>query len=105
MKKEMVLLLILGAAACSESGSPQRSAGEDVYNRSCISCHGAGVAGAPVPGDTDAWSPRLAGGREALLRSVKEGMPPGMPPKGMCMSCTDEDLAAAVDFMLGKLEP
>ena len=105
MRMAMMLLMILGFAGCGESGSRQTSVGEAVYNRSCISCHGAGVAGAPIPGDAAAWNARLARGREALIRSVREGIPPGMPPRGMCASCTDEDLAAAVDFMLEKLEP
>jgi cytochrome c5 len=37
-----------------------------------------------------------------LLQSVKEGMPPGMPPMGMCMSCSDEDLTIAIDYMLTR---
>ncbi len=100
--KRWVAVVLLGLAGCSESGPKQAQSGEDVYNRSCLSCHAAGVAGAPVPGDADAWAPRLAKGREALLRSVKEGMPPGMPPMGMCMGCSDEELAAAVDYMLAR---
>jgi cytochrome c5 len=27
-------------------------------------------------------------------------MPPGMPPRGLCMQCSDEELAATVQFML-----
>jgi cytochrome c5 len=27
-------------------------------------------------------------------------MPPGMPPMGLCTSCTDEDFAVVIDYML-----
>ena len=26
----------------------------------------------------------------------------GMPPMGLCMSCTDEDFAVVIDYMLSK---
>jgi len=29
--------------------------GPQVYNNACLACHGAGIGGAPVPGDADAW--------------------------------------------------
>jgi cytochrome c5 len=102
--KVMALLLVGlgGIAGCSDGGGDAggNAAGETIYNRSCFSCHAAGVAGAPVPGDADAWAPRIAKGRDALLRSVKEGIPPGMPPMGLCTTCSDADLAAAIDYML-----
>jgi cytochrome c5 len=25
-----------------------------------------------------------------------------MPPKGMCMTCSDDEIMAAVDYMVGK---
>lgn len=94
-----LMLVLAGCGAGSESAS---QVGETIYNRSCFSCHGAGVSGAPIPGDEEAWTPRVAKGRETLLNSVKDGMPPGMPPMGLCTSCTDEELNAAIDFMLGQ---
>lgn len=105
MKKLLWLGLVLGVlAGCGEGGGGTAAAhpGEETYNRSCFSCHAGGVAGAPIPGDTQAWAPRIAKGREVLLQSVKDGMPPGMPPMGLCMSCTDEDLDAAIDYMLSQ---
>jgi cytochrome c5 len=90
--------MLIGCGEGSQVG--QSHPGEGTYNRSCFSCHAGGVGGAPIPGDEEAWAPRVAKGRDALLASVKEGMPPGMPPMGLCMSCSDEDLAAAIDYML-----
>ena len=93
-------LIVLLTGCDGAGGGGDTHPGETIYNRSCFSCHAGGVAGAPIPGDADAWAPRIAKGREALVESVREGIPPGMPPMGLCMNCTDEDLAAAVDYML-----
>ena len=78
--------------------------GKAVYQRHCFACHQAGVAGAPRFGDKDVWAPRLAKGRATLVANVKQGMTPGMPPRGACASCTDEALARAVDFMVAAVE-
>jgi len=82
----------------SDSGHP----GEQIYNRYCFSCHAAGIASAPRTGDAEAWQTRLAKGREALLQATIDGVPPGMPPMGLCSSCTEEELSAAIDYMLER---
>ena len=51
-------------------------------------------------GDVAAWEPRIEKGEAALIQSTIQGMPPGMPPRGLCMQCSDEELAATVRFML-----
>lgn len=75
--------------------------GELTYRRFCLSCHGSGAAGAPRVGDTAEWEARLAKGRETLLQHTIEGMP-GMPPRGLCARCDDEELNAAIGFMLER---
>jgi cytochrome c5 len=52
---------------------PPARAGELVYQGQCVTCHGAGIAGAPKFGDTAAWAPRIATGYEALLNSALKG--------------------------------
>lgn len=99
------LLGLLGAAAllagCGQTADPGiAQPGEETYNRFCFSCHQAGVAGAPRFGDAEAWAPRIAQGREVLLAHTKSGVPPGMPPMGLCTSCTEQDLADAIDYMV-----
>ena len=96
----IVLGLLGGCGEVADDG--QSHPGEAIYNRSCFSCHAAGVADAPIPGDAEAWAPRIAKGQALLLESVRQGMPPGMPPMGMCMSCSDDELAAAIDFMVTR---
>ena len=73
--------------------------GQKIYQASCQACHVAGVAGAPKLGDKDAWAPRIAKGNDALLSSVKNGLN-AMPPKGGCMSCSEDELRAAMEYMV-----
>ncbi len=74
--------------------------GKRIYEQSCISCHGMGAAGAPRTGDVAAWAPRIGKGMDALLLSSVNGLPPGMPPKGLCAACSEADLRAAVIYMV-----
>lgn len=75
--------------------------GESVYNASCVSCHGAGVMGAPKVGDKAAWAPRIAKGAEALYASAIKGINL-MPARGSNPALKDDELKAAVDFMVSK---
>lgn len=73
---------------------------EEIYPRTCAVCHAAGVAGAPKPGDAAAWQPRVdAKGMDGLLQSVHDGLN-AMPPKGMCMDCTDGEYKALIEHMI-----
>ncbi len=93
-----VALLMAGCGGGKSAEAPDT--GQRVYQNFCYSCHAAGVAGAPRVGDAEAWAVRTAKGRQALLQSAIHGVPPGMPPKGLCSSCSDDELAAAVDYMI-----
>ena len=75
--------------------------GQKIYQTSCQACHATGVAGAPKLGDKDAWAPRIAKGNDAMLLSVKNGLK-AMPPKGTCMSCSEDELRAAMEYMVGQ---
>jgi cytochrome c5 len=96
----------VAAANSSANGSGNssgNSSGTDVkaiYDRSCATCHAIGVAGAPKFGDAEAWGPRIEKGMDTLYTSSINGMPPGMPAKGMCFTCSDDDLKAVVDYMV-----
>lgn len=88
---------VQAAAAAPAAGGAPRS-GEAVYNASCAGCHGTGAAGAPKHGDKAAWGPRLAKGKPTLYKHALTGFN-AMPPKGMCMTCSDDEIKAAVDFV------
>lgn len=74
---------------------------ETTYMASCFACHSTGAAGAPKvgPGNADAWTPRLEKGMDAVVANAITGLNT-MPPKGLCFTCTDEDLAALVQYMV-----
>ena len=77
--------------------------GQQVYNRACVACHGAGLVGAPKLGDRAAWAPRIARGRAELVAHATGGFRGEtgvMPPKGGHAYLKDEQVAAAVDFMV-----
>lgn len=87
------------SAAASASSGPR--SGEDVYNAACMACHATGAAGAPKLGDVAAWADRIAKGADALHSSGVNGVAgTGMIAKGGCMNCSDEEVIAAVDFMI-----
>ncbi len=79
--------------------------GKAIYDASCAACHGAGVAGAPKLGDKADWGPRIAQGNDKLYANSlkgyqgKKGM---MPAKGGNASLKDDDVKAAVDYMVSK---
>jgi len=75
--------------------------GKKVYQNSCQSCHAMGVAGAPKQGDKAAWAPRIATGMDALVASAINGKNI-MPPRGACASCSDDDIKAAVQYMVSQ---
>ena len=96
-----------GAECPSETVVPMAVAPMDVvpdvesnFNKSCATCHNVGVAGAPKFADAAAWAPRVEKGMDVLYASTINGLPPAMPQKGMCFSCSDDELRALVDYMV-----
>lgn len=84
------------AAAGGEALSP-----EGLYNKYCSLCHKVGVSGAPILGNKDAWAPRVAAGMSQLVDHALHGFK-AMPPKGTCMSCSDDEIKAVVEYMVSK---
>lgn len=97
---------LLGDSSCGGAVAVANAAprsGEEVYNSACIACHSSGAGGAPIVGDIAAWQPRIAVGMAALYDSGVNGVPgTSMMAKGGCMSCSDEEINGAVDFMVAR---
>ena len=76
---------------------------EATYMMSCFACHSTGAAGAPKVGDgnADAWGPRMEKGMDAVVANAINGLN-SMPAKGLCFTCTDEDLGALVAYMVSS---
>ncbi|MGH1487362.1 MAG: c-type cytochrome [Cellvibrionaceae bacterium] len=86
------------AAAPVVVASGPRS-GEEIYNSKCVACHSTGAAGAPKLGDAGAWAPRIGKGIEVLYTGAINGVN-GMPAKGLCMDCSDDEIKQTVDYMV-----
>ncbi|EJG1659095.1 cytochrome c5 family protein [Vibrio parahaemolyticus] len=76
--------------------------GAKVYGTFCIACHASGVNGAPKSGNADDWAPRIAQGKDVLVKHALEGFN-AMPAKGTCMDCSDDEIIAAIDHMIDGL--
>ena len=90
-----------GAAVAAVASGPK--SGEEVYNQFCFACHATGASEAPIFADVDAWAPRVAKGMETLIDSTINGIGM-MPAKGTCMNCSDDELVAAVEYMLTDVQ-
>ena len=76
--------------------------GEQVYNTFCAACHTSGVMGAPKINNAEDWEPRLAQGMDTVLKHAIEGYN-AMPPKGTCSDCSDDEIQAAIDYMIAGI--
>ena len=77
--------------------------GQEVYDTACYICHNVGLTGAPKPGDADNWNPRIQKGVDILYNNAilgYQGQFGIMPPKGGNLLLTDDDVRAAVDYLI-----
>lgn len=83
---------------------PVELAAGDIYSNVCSSCHDAGVSGAPVMGDSDAWSARFDDkGLETLFDHAINGFN-AMPARGGDSSLTDEQVRKTVAYILDEAD-
>lgn len=76
--------------------------GKVIYQEYCEGCHANGGGGAPKMGDVAAWQPLLKDGIQPVYANAIKGKG-GMPAKGSCFSCTEEDINQAVDYMVAPV--
>lgn len=75
------------------------------YNQYCAMCHDTGMAGAPTRVATDHWVARLADvGFNTIVTNAITGIN-AMPARGMCMTCSDDDIAELVSYLMGDAAP
>lgn len=96
-----------GAAALAEAQAAAATApaedvvvdGPSVYNGLCAACHESGAAGAPVRG-SEQFAARLdEKGIDMLISNAINGIN-AMPARGGNPALTDEQVTAAVEYML-----
>ncbi|VVD84134.1 cytochrome C [Pandoraea communis] len=87
------------AAPAAASAGGNLEAGKKLYDTVCMACHASGVMNAPKFGDKAAWAPRIATGIDTLHNAAIKGLN-AMPPKGGAANASDDDVKAAVDYMV-----
>ncbi|HIH2762920.1 MAG TPA: c-type cytochrome [Candidatus Azoamicus sp.] len=107
------------------SFSLSAESGKEIFDRYCTVCHSPAMApmfGAPAAHDLNSWNDRKkmaferaieknssianeSGDKKEsysmneLLETAKMGTDKGMPPKGTCSDCTDDELTSVIKFM------
>lgn len=77
--------------------------GRTVWLGTCRECHSNTLADAPQVKDKAQWAKRAAKGKPALYASALKGVTTAnteMPPRGGNTKLTDDEVRAAVDYML-----
>ena len=94
--------VVTAVTQLAQAATPEAAPAFDAaatYQLSCFACHASGAAGAPVMGDVGAWEERMAKGIDTVLANAINGIG-AMPAKGMCMTCSDDDIRLLVDYMV-----
>lgn len=92
------------APAASSAAAPVQEAtvnpaGEKLYKTTCFACHGGGIAGAPKFGSKADWDKYTSAGEDAMVQVALSGKG-AMPPKGGAVNASDDDIRAAVRYMV-----
>ena len=93
------------AAAPVPAPVADNALGKSVFGKTCAMCHASGTAGAPKPGDKADWGPRIAQGNDVLFKHALEGFTGAkgqMPARGANAALTDDEVKAAVAFMVDQ---
>ena len=83
--------------ARAEALRPSNAQLAEKYERACLTCHATRSA-APLTGFAPGWQPRLKQGMDVMLTHARDGFK-GMPAKGLCSDCSDDDLRGLITFM------
>ena len=87
----------------AQAGAAAAQGGDQTVQHVCSVCHAHGLMGAPKIGDAGAWNARLrnAGSVDQLVQSAARGKG-NMPPRGGQTQLTDDDLRAAIQYMISR---
>ena len=79
------------------------SVGKQVVTQVCAVCHASGMMNSPKVGNAADWAPRLEKGIDTLYDHAINGFNM-MPARGGNPKLTDDEVKAAVDYMVSSAE-
>lgn len=89
-----------GGTSMAQAASAEFSA-QGTYEQYCAMCHNTGMANAPRRDDAAHWTARVAeAGLATIINNAITGVN-AMPPRGMCATCTDEQIGEVVQYLSG----
>ncbi len=89
--------------AVAAAGAATGLSGQQIYDRFCFACHNTGVGEAPLFGSLEQWQPRIDQGMEQLLSVSLAGIGL-MPPMGTCITCSEDEMRAAIQYMVDSAQ-
>ena len=107
MKKYyLISVFFISAQICWATGS--QSTGQKIYQSVCADCHDGGfwgwLSGAPKLGVKNEWEEFLSKGIPELVDAAIKGTEGGMDPKGGCDDCTNDEIKAAVEYIVSQTQ-
>ncbi len=99
-------IVVADATAAEDSNGGD---GESVYNGLCVNCHGIAALAAMIPqaGDAAAWRARIEKGVDVLYGNAINGYTGElgmMPAKGGNPALSDDEVKAAVDYIINQVK-
>ena len=95
----------LSSATLAGGHSSEAPSGQAVFEESCANCHDSFingfVTGAPQLGDEDEWAVLAAKGIDGLTDTTIAGIGE-MAARGGCAECSDEEIRAAIQYILDE---
>lgn len=79
------------------------SVGKQVVTQVCAVCHASGMMNSPKIGNAADWAPRIEQGMDTVYKHAIEGFNM-MPARGGNPKLTDEEVKAAVDYMISSAD-
>ena len=98
-----LICLALSSAAVGGGHSSTVASGKTVFETNCAKCHdsfiGGFTSGAPALGDQADWATLVPKGVDGLTETTIAGIGE-MDARGACAECSDEEIRAAVEYIL-----